>query len=248
MPELLQAHVKLGYLRQYTGKNCDQHQQTGGWQLHQHERGVDQSRERQRAADAVGRLRAASDQIEADLLFSQIGDDVADVAAADLLLREAGYVRTKPDFELTAFQWRKYLEVEHELNHFHPQTGITVELQWRFEGLPDIAFDVERHKHLGGLAAEARRRMTTMSHRPSVGLALFQDSAYLFRLQGSWRARFPLVRRALSSPQNWKEFPLADKWFWLYYPASPLLWAWRRLRLRSPANIENRQPGRPRTR
>lgn len=247
-----------------------------------------------------------------------------DVAAADSLLRDAAYRRSYPDFEPTAFQWRRFLSVEHELNHIHSQSGMRVEVQWRLEGLPEIAFDdlwqsrlpvdlggqtvatlpenvnslflfVHGAKHgwasifwlldaalvlrdcgpakanalceiaqrmaatrslLQGatlarellwmepppefanhlklrndvrrLVAKATRRMSRLSVREDVKQDLLRNTVYLVQLQESWRARFQLVRRWLSSPQNWKEFPLPDRWFWLYYPASPLLWAWRR--------------------
>lgn len=266
----------------------------------------------------------------------------SDVAAADLLLREAGYRRSYPDFELTAFQWRRFLGVEHELNHFNPQTGIMVELQWRLEGLPYVAFDdlwrsrspvilagrtvpalpadvsalflfahgakhgwsslfwlvdaalflrdcspekaealwegarrmavtkallqgaalarellavelpgvlathLERRKHLRGLVAEAARRMRSSIPPQGGERSLIRDTMYLIRLQESWRARFGLVRRWMLSPQNWKEFPLPDNLFWLYYPMSPPLWAWRRFRTGRQAVRENPPRASPR--
>lgn len=265
-----------------------------------------------------------------------------DIAAADSLLRESNYRRSYPDFEPTAFQWRRFLQIEHELCHFHQESGVIVELQWRLEGLPDIAFDELWHsrshveiagrkvaalpaevavlflfahgaKHgwaslfwlvdaaiylrgcdsraasalldsarrmavtkpllqgsllarevLGvdlpgeldrslkesanvrGLVAVAKRRMS----RPSSSQDgdLLQNALYLVRLQEGWISRLRLVRRWLLSPSNWREFPLPDRWFWLYYPAGPLLWVWRRFRKRGQAGGENPRQAHPRSR
>ena len=264
-----------------------------------------------------------------------------DIAAADLLLKNSGYSRSYPDFDPTPLQWRHFLAIEHELNHFHPQTGLRVELQWRLEGLPDISFDqlwisrssvalagrnvaalppyvselflfahgakhgwaslfwlldvalvlhrcdeqkaaslwtealrmaaakpllqgallahqlletelpailstnLQRHD-VRALTTEAMRRMRQPSMPQASMPDLMRDTAYLFRLRETWRERWRFVRRRLSSPQNWIEFPLPDRWFWLYYPASPFLWAGRQLRNRRRAPGGNPPPVHPR--
>ncbi|MEN9575091.1 MAG: hypothetical protein RL514_2946 [Verrucomicrobiota bacterium] len=246
-----------------------------------------------------------------------------DVPRADAALREAGYRRAYPGFELTPFQWRKFLDLHHEVSLLHAQRGITVELQWRLEGLQDASFDAlwqdrvpvelagrslmtlpaemgalylfahgakhgwlalcwlldvalllqdarvakagwwptaqrlqltqpllqgvalaasllnvplpvelagerARLQSVEGLLGEAGRRMAkARANEPSVGATL-RDTVYQFRLQESWRGRLALVQPRLLSPENWKLFPLPDALFWLYYPAAPFLWAWRR--------------------
>lgn len=282
-------------------------------------------------------LRSAGDL---DLLVAP-----ADVARASAALGAAGYRRTYPDFELTAFQWSKFLKIQHEVNHRHPERGVTVELQWRLEGMPDHEFGelwqarrsvsvagqslavmpelVEqvflfvhgaRHgwqalfwlldaalllrklttaqgaalaaaarrfgatkaltqgailaRELFGVAVPAeceaagethslivtaRRRMTS-GGQASSWRDILADTAYQFRLQDNWRGRFSLVQPRLLSPQNWKWYPLPDRWFWVYYPAAPLLWVWRRLRppagnhLTQPVAAENPPPVNPQTR
>ena len=248
-----------------------------------------------------------------------------DVPRADAALREAGYRRAYPGFELTPFRWRKFLDLHHEVSLLHAQRGVTVELQWRLEGLPDTSFDalwqarvpvalagrglmtlpeelgalylfthgakhgwlalcwlldvalllqdarvakagwwpaaqrlqltqpllqgaalvarllnvplptelaneLARDHRMNGLVGEALRRMAKdRANEPGVGATL-RDTAYQFRLQEGWRGRLGLVQPRLLSPENWKLFPLPDALFWLYYPAAPFLWAWRRCR------------------
>ncbi|MFM8469217.1 MAG: nucleotidyltransferase family protein, partial [Limisphaerales bacterium] len=94
----------------------------------------------------------------------------------------------------------------------------------------DLREPLARADANGPLLAEARRRISQPEVRP-IGLGpVFRDTLYAFRLQETWRGRASLVQPRLLSPQNWKLWPLPDRWFWLYYPASPVLWAWRRLR------------------
>ncbi len=255
-----------------------------------------------------------------------------DVPRADAALRDAGYRRAYPDFELTPFQWRKFLDLHHEVSLLHVQRGITVELQWRLEGLPDTPFEalwqarvpvalagrslmtlpaelgalylfahgakhgwlalcwlldvavllqdprvakagwwpaaqrlrltrpllqgaalaasllnvplpaelaneLAQEHSIHGLVGEALQRMAKeRAIEPGVGATL-RDTVYQFRLQESWRGRLALVQPRLLSSDNWKLFPLPDRWFWLYYPASPFLWAWRRCSADAQPNV-----------
>lgn len=248
----------------------------------------------------------------------------ADVARADAVLRETGYQRAQPDFELTPFQWRKFLDLHHEVSLWNPERRIAVELQWQLEGLPDASFEAlwparvpvsvagetlltlpeavrplhlfthgakhgwamlswlldgalllrddqvsktawwptAQHAHLTrpllqgaalaarllnvalppelaarlataralpGLVEDALARMgREPSGKPGISATL-RDTAYQFRLQESARGRLALVQPRLLSAENWKQFPLPERWFWLYYPAAPFLWARRRL-------------------
>jgi hypothetical protein len=59
----------------------------------------------------------------------------ADAARADALLREAGYRRLRPDFELTPRQQREYFKVQYEFEYLSPPPPVRVELLWRLEGI-----------------------------------------------------------------------------------------------------------------
>ncbi len=52
--------------------------------------------------------------------------------------------------------------------------------------------------------------------------------AYRVRLQRTWRAKYAVLVPHLFSPESWRMWRLPDRWFFLYYPATPLLWLWRR--------------------
>jgi hypothetical protein len=92
------------------------------------------------------------------------------------------------------------------------------------------------------LVREPMRRTAQPGARSRAMTELARDTLYLARLQQSRAGLGRFLRRRVSSPENWREFPLPDAWFWLYYPLSPLLWFWRRLRRRPPAG-ENPPPG-----
>lgn len=61
------------------------------------------------------------------------------IREVDAWLRGTGWRRTKPDFELTARQWREYPKVRHELGYVSEQhENLRVELHWRLEGVDDL--------------------------------------------------------------------------------------------------------------
>jgi hypothetical protein len=272
-----------------------------------------------------------------------------DARRADQLMREAGYYRAYPDFELTPLQWEKYLELRHELKCVRADLGLLAEVQWRLEGLPQLRFAdlwerrvpgelagarlallpepenalylfvhgarhgwsalfwlvdialllaaateadatalLRRAQSLGAshsllqgaalardllgvklpalwvdamagaprvrwLVSEARRRMVLPQSQPGGAEELFRRTWYALRLPDELPLRAGLWEPRLLSPVNWKVLPLPDRWFWLYYPAAPLLWAWRRLRLPEGRRITppvaggNPPPATPRT-
>jgi hypothetical protein len=53
---------------------------------------------------------------------------------------------------------------------------------------------------------------------------------YRIRLQKSLRAKLAMLRPHVFSPATWSMWPLPDRWFFLYYFATPFLWLWRRAR------------------
>lgn len=56
--------------------------------------------------------------------------DELDVPRAVLLLRDAGYVRTKPVRDLTPRRWKLYLDTQHEFGF--ERRRLLIELHWRF--------------------------------------------------------------------------------------------------------------------
>lgn len=80
------------------------------------------------------------------------------------------------------------------------------------------------------LCAEARRQITRdAAQHEDVGEWARQLS-YRARLQKTARAKFFVLAPHLFSPESWRILPLPDRWFFLYYFATPFLWLWRRMR------------------
>ncbi len=55
---------------------------------------------------------------------------------------------------------------------------------------------------------------------------------YRTRLEPRLRAKFAVLEPHLFSPATWGMWPLPDRWFFLYYFATPFFWLWRRARRR----------------
>jgi hypothetical protein len=80
------------------------------------------------------------------------------------------------------------------------------------------------------LATEARRQLIRdLPSHEGVG-EWFRQAAYRVRLQKKWRAKFAVAAPHLFSPESWRMWPLPDRWFFLYYVATPFLWVLRRAR------------------
>jgi hypothetical protein len=83
------------------------------------------------------------------------------------------------------------------------------------------------------LATDAR---TIINAEPSELDSLrgwLRQLAYRIRLQKGFAAKVAMATPHLFSPLTWRMWPLPDRWFFLYYPATPFLWLWRRLRRRA---------------
>ena len=80
------------------------------------------------------------------------------------------------------------------------------------------------------LVAEARRQIGREPQHHEPLAEWFRQTAYRVRLQETTAAKLAILKPHLFSPLNWQTWPISDRWFFLYYPASPFLWMWRRAR------------------
>lgn len=79
----------------------------------------------------------------------------------------------------------------------------------------------------GELIREARRQI---ARAPRVNETLpewTRQLRYRLRLARGARAKWRVLAPHLFTPANWRVWRLPDRWFWLYYPATPFLWLWR---------------------
>lgn len=76
---------------------------------------------------------------------------------------------------------------------------------------------------------EAQRQLARRNDRETT-LEWFRQAAYRMHIQEGAKAKFAAAAPHLSSPLNWQTCPLPDRWFWVYNFASPVLWAYRRVR------------------
>lgn len=82
------------------------------------------------------------------------------------------------------------------------------------------------------LLAEARRQIVR-SPRPNEPFNEWaRQLRYRLRLARDPAAKWRVLAPHLLTPSNWQVWRLPDRWFWLYYPATPFLWLWRYLRRR----------------
>jgi hypothetical protein len=85
-------------------------------------------------------------------------------------------------------------------------------------------------RRVTALVAEARRQIARDVAQGESTVEWFRQAHYRVRLQQGARAKFAMLAPHLFSPLNWQTWPLADRWFFLYYILSPFLWLSRRFR------------------
>lgn len=86
--------------------------------------------------------------------------------------------------------------------------------------------------------AHARPALLREAHRQIARRPRANESASEWACQLSYRvglaptltAKWRVLAPHLFTPINWQVWRLPDRWFWLYYPATPFLWLWRYLR------------------
>lgn len=83
---------------------------------------------------------------------------------------------------------------------------------------------------VAALVNEALRQIvrTPTPHEPAG--EWLRQTVYRANLARGVRRKFSALLPHLFSPLSWQTLPLPDRWFFLYYPATPILWLWRRLR------------------
>jgi hypothetical protein len=83
------------------------------------------------------------------------------------------------------------------------------------------------------VASLVREAMRQIGRKPSgdeYSADWFRQAWYRTRLARFPRAKFSVLAPHLLSPEGWRMWPLPDRWFFLYYFATPFLWLWRRIR------------------
>ena len=75
--------------------------------------------------------------------------------------------------------------------------------------------------------ADAYWQMGMTPQERNVGASHFRLGAYARRLMPDWEIQRREVSKRWISPDNWRIWPLSDRWFALYYVVWPGLWLWR---------------------
>jgi hypothetical protein len=83
---------------------------------------------------------------------------------------------------------------------------------------------------VASLARDAVRQITRKPSQDEYSADWFRQTRYRTRLARGAKAKFSVLAPHLLSPEGWRMWPLPDRWFFLYYFATPFLWLWRRLR------------------
>jgi hypothetical protein len=83
---------------------------------------------------------------------------------------------------------------------------------------------------VASLTAETRRQIARVPLKNEGTVEWFRQAAYRMRLQRKFAGKLAVMAPHLFSPESWRMLRLPDRWFFLYYPAAPFLWLWRRMR------------------
>ena len=170
-----------------------------------------------RVVRALGEAGVAAASVKGPLLALELYEDLgqrhsgdldlivaeADVERADAILRDQGYRRNEPGFELTRRQLQAHLRFHRENEYRHPTTGIRLELKWRLFSSAGAGVAEREWREVAG------QRVAVLA--PSVNLLyLFAHGA-----RHGWFRLFWLVDAALilrAGPTDWEEtFSLARR-------------------------------------
>jgi len=87
-------------------------------------------------------------------------------------------------------------------------------------------------RRVGRLLADARTFMVAPPEELDSVRGWQQQLFYRMRLEKSFAGKLAVAKPHLFSPLSWRTWPLPDRWFFVYYLATPFLWLWRRARRR----------------
>lgn len=113
-------------------------------------------------------------QVYGNLSFRHAGDldlliPPQYVRRADQLLRENGYRRVSPSFELTSRQHVRFLHIRSDFHYIRNQSGLKVDLQWRWSYNPYLfSLDVDYVRNRLQTTQIAGTSVKTLSHKDSV--------------------------------------------------------------------------------
>ncbi|MBI5425869.1 MAG: nucleotidyltransferase family protein [Opitutae bacterium] len=80
------------------------------------------------------------------------------------------------------------------------------------------------------LLAEARRQLGRAPVANETALEWARQLHYRTGLARGLTTKWRVLAPHVFSPASWQMWQLPDRWFWLYYPATPFLWLWRYVR------------------
>lgn len=91
--------------------------------------------------------------------------------------------------------------------------------------------DSKNRATVDSLGLAAKREIVRASTSAESTVLWARRVAYRVRLQNRLARKFRTLAPHLFSPESWRMWRLPDSFFFLYYPATPILWLWRRFRL-----------------
>ena len=86
-------------------------------------------------------------------------------------------------------------------------------------------------RELAALVGHAKREIANPTPERVPTAVWVRRTAYRTRLQRTLREKYRVLAPHLFSPQTWRSLRLPDRWFFVYWLATPFLWLGRRWRL-----------------
>lgn len=156
----------------------------------------------------------------------------SELAKADAILRNTGWRRTEPDFDLTPRQWREYQRLVHEFEYVNDRTQMRLEIAWRLEGMGEQSIDellvMAKTERFGGVPIARLPSEVEFVYLFSHGarhawfrLFWLVDIALLFlRREMDWPALMSVARERRVELSVWQGAVLAETVFHIPIPAA----------------------------